>query len=75
MNKAQLEKIFPKTYEEAMKMDIFGVWLMSMTIANKMVEIGIFEDLNAFSNYCKKTWENGLRNLLIEIYTSEHLEN
>ena len=72
MDKEQIEKIFPKSYEEAMKMDIFGVWLMAMTIANKMVEIGIFEDLNTFADYSKKTWENGLRNLLIEIYTSEH---
>ena len=75
MNKEQIEKILPKTYEEVMKDYSFGVWLMSMAIANKMVEIGIFDDLNAFSNYCKKTWENGLRNILIEIYTSEHLEN
>ena len=39
MTKEQLEKILPKTYEEVMKHDIFGVWLMSMTIINKMIEM------------------------------------
>lgn len=73
--KEQLEKILPKTYEEVMKNYSFGVWLMSMAIANKMVEMGIFADLNAFSEYSKELWENGLRNLLIEIYTSEHFGN
>lgn len=72
--KEQLEKILPKTYGEAMKNDILGVWLMCMAIANKMVEMGIFADLNAFADYSKELWENGLRNLLVEQYTSEHLE-
>ena len=74
MDKKQLEKILPKTYEEVMKDYSLGIWIMSMTIANKMVEVGIFADLNDFANYSKKLWENGLRNLLIEQYTSEHLE-
>ena len=74
MTKEQLEKILPKTYEEVMKDYYFGVWIMSMTIANKMVEVGIFADLNDFANYSKELWEKGLRNLLIEQYTSEHLE-
>ena len=75
MKKEQLEKILPKTYEEVMKDNAFGGWLMSMTIISKMVEIGIFTDLDAFLNYSKELWENGLRNLLIEKYTSEHREN
>lgn len=75
MDKEQLEKILPKTYEEVMKDNALGAWLMSMTIINKMVEIGIFADLNAFADYSKELWENRLRNLLIEQYTSEHLEN
>lgn len=75
MTKEQLEKILPKTYEEVMKDNAFGGWLMSMTIINKMVEMGIFADLNAFADYSKELWENGLRNLLIEQITSKHLEN
>lgn len=75
MTKEQLEKILPKSYEEVMKDNAFGGWLMSMTIINKMVEIGIFADLDAFANYSKELWENGLRELLIEKYTEKHLEN
>lgn len=74
MTKEQIEKILPKAYGEVMKDYYFGVWLMSMAIANKMVEVGIFSDLNDFDNYSKELWENGLRNLLIERYTSEHWE-
>lgn len=72
MDKEQLEKILPKTYEEAMGDYSFGVWLMSMTIINKMVEMGIFSDLSSFTDYSKELWENGLRNVLIEQYTSKH---
>jgi len=75
MKKEQLEKILPKTYGEAMKINELGLWIMSMAIANKMVEMGTFADLNAFADYSKELWENGLRNLLIEQYTSENSEN
>ena len=74
MKKEQLENILPKTYEEVMKDNAFGVWLMSMTIIKKMVEIGIFADSDAFANYSKEFWEKGLRNILIEQYTSKNLE-
>ena len=66
LTKEQLEKVVPKTYDDAMRDFEVGHYLMIMAIYCKLIDRGIFKDFDDVMKYQKDLWESALRTKIIE---------